>query len=362
MLITAQHMNKRRIAKALKRLKHLPANKYFFRYAGNKLKHLYLKATGSTRVAYPSTVMLELTNRCNLRCTICPREYEYGKQMDKGDMDIQLAQKIIDELWPYLDSIGLTGMGETFLYDDLEGIVNYIKTKNRGIIISLSTNAVALNFIEKAKRIIGKVDTIQVSIDGVDEVYNSIRRGSSFEYLSHNVRELVDLCKGTQTAVMLNMVVTKENYIHMASLVEFASEIGVRYLDFTLLNLAAVTNIDTSYYQFYKLPDFKTSLNDLEKAIQRYPEVIVTNKNFTTHNSFQKCPFPWTHFYITWDGYLVPCCAKPFPKEMNFGNIREKTVLNALNTNGYRNFRKMWLANTAPNFCHNCHFLNIEPV
>ena len=355
-------MNKRRIAKALTRIKHLPANKYFFSYAGNKLKHLYLKLTKSTQVAYPSSVMLELTNRCNLRCTICPREYEYGKQMDKGNMDILQAKRIVDELWPYLDSIGLTGMGETFLNDDLEEIVNYIKTKNRGIIISLSTNAVALNFIEKAKRIAGKVDTIQVSIDGVDDVYNSIRKGSSFEALSKNLKELVALCKGTQSTIMLNMVVTKENYIHMAPLVEYASKTGVKYVDFTLLNLAAITTLDVSYYQFYQSPEFKASLHELDKAIQRYPKVLVTNKNFTTHNSFQKCPFPWTHFYITWDGYLVPCCAKPFPKEMNFGNIREMTVLNALNTNDYRNFRKMWLANKAPSFCYNCHFINIEPV
>ncbi|NHB70020.1 radical SAM/SPASM domain-containing protein [Perlabentimonas gracilis] len=207
-----------------------------------------------------------------------------------------------------------------------------------------------------------QVDTIQVSIDGVDEVYNSIRRGSSFEHLSHNVRELVDLCKGTQTAIMLNMVVTKENHSDMASLVKFAAENGVKYVDFTLLNLAAVTFQEISYYKFYKSVEFKSSHQELEMAINQYPKVTVTNKNFATHNSFQKCPFPWTHFYITWDGYLVPCCAKPFPKEMNFGNIREKTVLNALNTNDYRNFRKMWLANTAPNFCHNCHFLNIEPV
>jgi radical SAM protein with 4Fe4S-binding SPASM domain len=282
--------------------------------------------------------------------------------MDKGNMDVQQAKIIVDELWPYLDSIGLTGMGETFLYDDLEEIVNYIKAKNRGIIISLSTNAVVPNFIEKAKRIVDKVDTIQISIDGVGDTYNSIRKGSSFELLSNNIKELAKICKNTQTTLMLNMVATKENHTDMASLVKFASESEVKYLDFTLFNLAAVSNQEISYYSFYKSPAFISSLNSLEKAIGQHPEVTVTNKNFVTQNSFQKCPFPWTHFYITWDAYMVPCCAKPFPKEMNFGNVRGRKVIDVLNSTQYQKFRKMWFENKSPIFCEKCHFLNIEPV
>src|SRR4030042_2536252 len=104
-------MNKRRIKKAIKRISNLPRGKYLFKYLFNKVKHVFYKISKSTKVAYPSTVMLELTNYCNLACKTCPREYDYGKQMDKGNMDKKRAIIIIDELWPYLDSVGLTGMG-----------------------------------------------------------------------------------------------------------------------------------------------------------------------------------------------------------------------------------------------------------
>ena len=137
-------MDKRKLSKAIKRLVNLPKGKYLFLYTVNKIKHFYFKAIKSTKVAYPSTIMLELTNYCNLACTTCPREYGYGKQMDKGNMSLQSAKEIIDEVWPYLDSIGLTGMGETFLYKEIGEIVNYIKNRNKGIIISVSTNAVYL--------------------------------------------------------------------------------------------------------------------------------------------------------------------------------------------------------------------------
>ena len=355
-------MNKRRLSKAFKRIRNLPANKYFWLYATNKIRHFYIKQRKSTQVAYPSTIMLELTNRCNLHCTICPREYEFGQQMDKGNMDIALAKNIIDNLWPYLDSVGLTGMGETLLYPDIVEVASYIKSKNKGIIISISTNAVVPNFIDKVSPLINTVDTIQVSIDGVDDVYNSIRKGSSFDLLEKNLRSLSSLCDDTETTLMLNMVVTEENHTHMAKIVDFASEVGIKYVDFTLFNLAAITNYSKGYYEFYQSTEFKISLQTLEKVAKLTPNVTVTNKNFDTHNNFQKCPFPWSHFYITWDGYTVPCCAKPFPKEMNFGNVQENGVMHALNSYKYQNFRKMWLSNTAPSFCQRCHFLNIEPV
>ncbi|MCD4698067.1 MAG: radical SAM protein [Bacteroidales bacterium] len=355
-------MNKRRLKKALKRIYYLPKNKYLLFYLSNKFRHFYLKLIKSTKVAYPSTIMLELTNHCNLACTICPREYVYGKEMNKGIMNVKQAKKIIDEVYPYLDSIGLTGMGETFLYKELEEIVDYIKTKNKGIIISVSTNAVLSDFIEKVKSIINKVDTIQISIDGLDEVYNSIRKKSDFKLLNNNIKALTKLCKDKSTDLMLNMVVTKENYMHMPKLVEYAEKVGIDYMDFTLFNLASVTDYSLDYYQFYESVDFLYMVSELDKAIENTKNVLVTNRNFKTDNSFQKCPFPWSHFYITQDGYVPPCCAKPFPKEKNFGNISDNTVIDVLNSDDFRRWRKLWFNNITPDFCNKCHFINIKPV
>ena len=355
-------MNKRRLKKAIKRIKYLPKNKYLLFYLLNKFRHFYLKLSKSTKVAYPSTIMLELTNHCNLACTICPREYEYGKQMNKGFMDVESAKKIIDEIYPYLDSIGLTGMGETFMYKQLEEIVDYIKNKNKGIIISVSTNAVLPDFIKKVKNLVNKIDTIQISIDGLNEVYNSIRINSDFNILERNLKELVKLSKGSSTDLMLNMVVTKENYKHMPKLVEYADKIGIKYLDFTLFNLASVTGYSSEYYDFYESQDFLDVISELDIVISTTENVLVTERNFKTDNSFQKCPFPWSHFYVSQDGYVPPCCAKPFPKEKNFGNVFNSNLLDVLNSDSFRKWRELWLKNQTPDFCNNCHFINIKAI
>lgn len=355
-------MNKRKFNKAVHRIIKLPKNKYLFLYLANKGRHFYYKFIKSTKVAYPSTIMLELTNHCNLACTTCPREYHYGQEMDKGMIPVDAAKKIIDETWPYLDSIGLTGMGETFMYKELEEIVNYIKAKNSGIIISISTNAVLPTFVNRVKNLVNKIDTIQVSIDGLNDVYELIRKKSSFQKLHENIGAIAEACKSTHTDLMFNMVVTKENYRHMPLLVKYANEVGVKYVDFTLFNLASVTDMDRCYYEFYKSNEFLNVIRQLEAAIADTPSVTVTNKNFETENGFQKCPFPWTHFYICWNGYVTPCCAKPFPKELNFGNVFKYGVLPVLNSKGFREFRELWYKNETPAFCNKCHFIDIEPI
>lgn len=282
--------------------------------------------------------------------------------MSVGNMNLEQAKRIVDQLWPYLDSIGLTGLGETFLYKDLPEIASYIKQKNSGIIISASTNAVLSNFLELAKPLVGKIDTIQVSVDGLNEVYEQIRHKSNFALLDSHLREIVNLCRNTSTDLMLNMVVTQESYTHLPLLVSYAAEVGIQYVDFTLFNLASVTNIDASYYEFYQSEKFKTVLAELDRVAQNTPTVTITNKNFKTDNCFQKCPFPWTHFYFTWDGFAVPCCGKPFPKELNFGNVFDNKVIDTLNSTEYRNFRTLWYKNQTPNFCNKCHFIGIEPI
>lgn len=329
-------------------------------YLKNKVHKYKLHRVRSTEVAYPSSVMLELTNHCNLQCTICPRQYAYGHEMDKGYMPLENAKKIVDELYPCLDSIGLTGLGETFLYPHLEELALYIKSKKKSIVISLSTNANVAGFVENVAKVMPHVDTIQISIDGIDEVYEKIRVGAKFETLKTNLRQIADLAKGWKNVdLMFNMVIAKDNYHQMGQVIEFAHEIGVKCVNFTYLNLASLTDIDVDYYKFYRSLEFETALTEARLMMKKYSSVEVTGLDSRDNVGFDKCPFPWSHFYITWDGWVVPCCAKPFPKLMNFGNVHADGVMPVLNSDKFQQFRKNWMQNKYPRFCEKCHFIDL---
>ena len=182
-------LNKRRLKKIINRLKKLPRGINLFRYGFNKLHGFYLKSAKSTKVPYPSSIMLEVTNHCNLGCITCPREYGFGHAMDKGTIDLEKMKKVVDEVGPYIDSIGLTGLGETMLYKKLADILRYIKNKNTGIQTFISTNAHipgAENYIE---RMAPYLDTVQISIDGIGKTYETVRLKSDYGFFFETTKK-----------------------------------------------------------------------------------------------------------------------------------------------------------------------------
>ncbi len=352
-------MNRRHLLRALWILRRTRWDSTLLRYGANKLHALLLRLFRSENVAYPSNVMLELCNRCNLHCTTCAREYAYGREMDQGNMPLERAKSIIGQLYPYLDSVGLTGMGETFLYPHLVEIARFIKEKKPSLVVSLSTNAQVPRFGEQAEALLPYVDVVQVSTDGTGAVYEAVRRGARFARLEENLRALLPKAKARGVDVMLNMVLTEETFPEMAGLVEFAQRVGVPYLNFTYFNLVAATGLDVSYYGLFRSPGFLRAKAEAEEAARRAPGLEVTGLDFPGKPGFRKCPFPWSHFYITWDGFLVPCCAKPFPKILNFGNVDDGKVIDLLNSFNYRAFRRMNRKNQTPPFCEKCHFVEL---
>lgn len=349
--VTPKIMN-RHLSLALKVLRRTRINRALFLYIGNRLKLLRFDKLKQTEVPYPTGLMLELGNRCNLHCITCPREYVFGKAMDQGFMPLENVCKIVDEIYPYLDSIGLTGLGETFLHPQLAEIAKYIKSKRRNIIITVSTNAHFKGFLESVSRAIPYIDNIQFSVDGTGGVYEKIRPGTDFNFIKENIRQTVAMGRGVE--FMINTVITPDNYTDVENIVRLASELGIKYVNFNRMNCASVPDKAESNKQFFTNTEFKQCLEKLSRLKKEFPGVTYT-EDFSS-KGFRDCTFPWHHQYITWDGYLVPCCAKPFPKEMNFGNVfTDGGVMNVLNSEKMQAFRRLWQKNSAPKFCETCN-------
>jgi len=326
------------------------------------VRSVFLQKSKSLSVAYPSSIMIELTNHCNIKCITCAREYAYGDAMAKGFIDFEKFKNIIDEVYPYVDSIGLTGLGETFLYKKIDEAIDYIRSKSKGIIISCSINAHLAKSVEIANKIAGKIDTIQISIDGIGEVYNNVRKTADYEFFLKNTKGILEVVKNTQTDIMFNMVVLKENYHQMSDMLKFADKIGVKYLNIIPMNIVSRTDLDNSYYDFYQSEEFKDEYFKTKELRSEYPDIELTFYDFESPASFKKCRFMWNYFYITWDGYVPPCCAKPFPKIKNFGNVFEQPLIEILNSGDFKDFRKDWLEEKNPEFCDKCFNMNLQEV
>jgi radical SAM protein with 4Fe4S-binding SPASM domain len=355
-------LNSRRVKKILNRLKNLPGGINFFKYIFNKVHAAWLKAIKSTKVAYPSSIMLEVTNHCNLACITCPREYAFGDAMAKGTIDLETMYKVIDEVAPYIDSIGLTGLGETLLYKKLEETLKYIKTRNKGIQTFISTNAHVPNADAYIERIAPYLNTVQISMDGAGKTYETVRAKSNYNVFLETTKKIAAVCKQHGLALMFNFVAIKENYMQIKDVVEVAAQLGVTDVNITPVNLAGITSWDLKYYELFYTESFKNEVKLAFEAAKRSGTVNLTIWDVRTKNEFRKCHLPWNHFYVSWDGWMTPCCAKPFPKELNFGNVFQTSLMQCLNSKEYRAFRQLWFDNVTPDFCSKCHVVELKPL
>jgi radical SAM protein with 4Fe4S-binding SPASM domain len=123
----------------------------------------YFKDRGS--FPFPQRITVELTNRCNLNCPMCPRHL---LSANLGDMEWSLYKKIIDEASAYLP-VALVPFfrGETLLQPHFLKMLKYAKDKGLGP-IQLATNAVLLKE-DIAKEILRlELDFISFSLNSID--------------------------------------------------------------------------------------------------------------------------------------------------------------------------------------------------
>ncbi len=77
------------------------------------------------RFPYHSSIEIEVSTKCNLRCIMC--EHTYWKEPPQ-DMSFQQVKSIVDQ-FPKLRWIAFTGIEEIFLNKDLMRMCGYLKNK-----------------------------------------------------------------------------------------------------------------------------------------------------------------------------------------------------------------------------------------
>ena len=136
----------------------------------------------------PPYITIELTNQCNLSCRHCWRN-TMTRQV--GYMNTTLFEQIVQEvsLWkPKLFKIG--GSGEPALHPRFDELMTRLTFAPLRVIVY--TNGTLLRLFSHKDILSWKLDTIVVSVDGLDATsYEKIKLGSNYS----EVRKLVsDFC------------------------------------------------------------------------------------------------------------------------------------------------------------------------
>ncbi len=138
--------------------------------------------------AAPEHVLIEPTNRCNLRCVMCANR---KMKRPRGFMDEELFESVVEQSVKMgVYKVSLVGLGEPLLHPRLLDFVQMAKM--RGVPhLYVSTNGQLLDEDRAAGLVDAGLDELKVSIEGTTaEEYEGVRVGGSFDRLQANLEAL----------------------------------------------------------------------------------------------------------------------------------------------------------------------------
>jgi len=268
----------------------------------------------------PEIFQLELTNVCNLDCTICPHSLMKRK---KGYLRFDLLKKIVKRDAVNTKIIGLHLLGESLLHPQINEIVEYLK--QHGINSELATNATVLTKSLSERLIKSGLKTIWFSFDGsAKEEYESIRRGANFSKVVKNIKTFLEINKeyGNNVHTIIQMVDLRKSEAEKERFYKFwqksgASEVKVKFLD---------SWAGTLFNDLISSPDEK-----------RVP-----------------CEEPWKRVAILYNGDVVPCC-RDWNGQYIYGNLNKQSLAEVWNSDRVASLRKEMLTGRyASEPCKSC--------
>jgi len=328
---------------------------------------------GRTEIAGrpPVCVYLEVTNRCNLLCTTCPRTYE--ELEPPADMSWDLFRSIVDQV-PDLVRAVLHGVGEPMLVANLPRMVRYLK--DRGTYVLFNTNGTVLSERSGRALIAAELDELRVSLDASNrETFKAIRGRDYFGRIVRNVRAFRELQERegyTRPQVSAWLTGLKETVKELPAFVKLAAEIGVQevYLQrLVFFDRSTIGKARPDQAMFERLTlEEATYLKQAEDLARSFgitfsasgaaSEPSLSLKRTDDGSPWSLCRRPWSLMYFTANGRALPCCIAPFSQHgydnYTLGNATQQTLREIWNGSLYREFRRALLSDKPPASCANC--------
>ncbi len=284
----------------------------------------------------PSAINLEPTNKCNLRCRFCSRDFKN----ESGFMDMGLYRSIVDQA----AAIGVISInhylaGEPLLHSGLVDMIAYASDKR--LFTYMHTNATRLNRELSGKLIDAGLDSISFSFDGENAAeYEANRIGAKYEKTLGNI---IGFLTEKQ----------KRGTVKPRTRIQFIREVG------TAGNDDWNMDISQSFKDIFKgLPLDGFHQIPAENISGEKPEF----SRVTTH--YFPCFQLWAGMSVSWDGRVVGCCAD-LNARFIIGDLREQSILEVWNSEELKDMRRKLIEEKYREvpLCRDCSFLwHDEPV
>jgi len=262
------------------------------------------------RVKPLTSLIIEPTNTCNLRCSFC--FVTEGMTRDEGFLDLDLFKKIIDDT-PELEHLCMHNWGEPLLHKEIFEMFDYAHRSGVKYIV-MNTNGTLLTDKMIDKIVKSPLNIIRFSIDGSAETFKKVR-GVELDKIEANILRLKKTKEAKRPELSMGVVFTVE----------------------------------------------EETQEDVEEYIKHWESIVDhvrTQPKLIQSPRKEPCPEPFGKDYgklvVLWDGTVIPCCVD-YNASLKLGNAQTERVSDLWKNSEIKALRDQHESGNYPKVCTNCN-------
>lgn len=303
----------------------------------------------------PRIIQIEITNKCNLDCAMCPRK-NFGLVYE--DMKPEILKQVAEKISSSTEVV-LTGWGEPLLYPAIAEAVSLFKKK--GCFVKLTTNGAFLNPDISQKLINSGLDSISISVDSFSASGNDDPRHKSL-FIRKIISDFISLrADRKKPSIVLQPTLHKGKEAELFEIIKEGKRLGVDRINIVRLDkrfnknfsyltgreekqlakkiiaLSSKENIRVDFLPF-------TAFTGLKRIIFRIFSGFLYSQN-------RPCAKIYDYMYVNHAGKITPCCSLP---KYEVGDLLSQSVEEIWNGPKFQKFRK-----NQNSVCNGCGMLNL---
>ncbi len=245
----------------------------------------------------PVELFLEVTNFCNLKCSICP--HHRGLDRPKGYMSLELFEHVLGQIEGKIPKVNLFLAGEPLLHKHIFEMIHM--AAGRGFYTRIHTNGQLLDEARARALLASGLDEISFSFDGSSRnKYLRIRGQDALERLVANIRTFLRLKQGCEAKRPYTLI----------------QEILMPGEDAEAVRRSLKTTFAGLPYDELKLIASHSWAGSISGTLRGQPR---------SKRDYFPCALVWNRISVTWDGKVVGCCNDLLGRHI-LGDVREETI------------------------------------